>query len=44
MQRILFDFNTKKISDISSFDVIAYLLSSLIINKINNRKIDILNL
>ena len=40
MQRILFDFNTKKISDVSSYDVIAYLLSSLITNKINNRKID----
>ena len=40
MQRILFDFNTKKISDISSYDVIAYLLSSLVSNKINNRKID----
>ena len=37
---MLFDFNVKKISDISSFDIIAYIISSLIINKINNRKIE----
>ena len=38
IHRILFDFNTKKISEVSSFDIVAYLLSSLIINKINNKK------
>ena len=40
MQRVLFDFKVKKVNEITSFDIIAYLLSSLIINKINNRKID----
>ena len=40
IQRVLFDFNVKKISEISSFDIIAYIMSSLIINKINNRKIE----
>ncbi len=39
LQRVLFDFNQKKISEISSYDIIAYLLSSLIINKFSNRKI-----
>ena len=42
IQRVLFDFNIKKVSDISSFDIIGYLISSLIINKINNRKIEYL--
>ncbi len=40
IQRVLFDFNIKKISEISSFDIIAYVMSSLIINKINDRKIE----
>ncbi len=40
IQRVLFDFKVKKISDISSFDIVAYIISSLIINKINNRKIE----
>ena len=40
IQRVLLDFNIKKISEISSFDIIAYVMSSLIINKINNRKIE----
>ncbi len=40
IQRILFDFNTKKISEVTSSDIIAFLLSSLIVNKINNRKIE----
>ena len=40
MQRVLFDFKVKKVNEITSFDIIAYLLSSLIINKINNRNID----
>tara|TARA_A100001011_G_scaffold217090_1_gene225052 strand:- start:5250 stop:6782 length:1533 start_codon:yes stop_codon:yes gene_type:complete len=40
IQRILFDFNVKKISQVSSYDIIGYLLASLIINKINKRKID----
>ncbi len=39
IQRILFDFNSKKITEISSYDLIAYLLSNLIIKKINKRKI-----
>ena len=28
-----------KVSELSSFDLVAYLLSSLIINKINDKKI-----
>ena len=40
IQRVLFDFYLKKISQVSSFDIIGYLLSSLISNKINKRKID----
>ena len=40
LQRILFEFNRKKISEVTSFDIIAYLLSSLIINKLNYRQID----
>ena len=35
MHRILFDLKTKKTSEISSFDLIAYLLTSLIKNKKN---------
>ena len=40
LQRILFDFNSKKISEITSYDIKAYLLSSLIVNKLNNKKIN----
>tara|TARA_B100000989_G_scaffold207443_1_gene157186 strand:+ start:1371 stop:2903 length:1533 start_codon:yes stop_codon:yes gene_type:complete len=39
MQRILFDFKIKKISEVTSFDILAYILSSLLINKINIGKI-----
>ncbi len=39
LQRVLFEFNSKKVSKISSFDLIAYLLSTLITKKINNQKI-----
>ncbi len=40
MHRVLFDIKAKKTSEISSFDLIAYLLSSLIINKKNYNIID----
>ena len=40
LQRILFDFNAKKISEISSYDIKAYLLSSLITNRLNDKKIN----
>ncbi len=40
IERVLFNFNLKKISEVSSFDIIGYLLSSLITNRINNKKID----
>ena len=40
MQRVLLNFKIKKISEVSSFDIIGYLLSLLIINKIKNRKFD----
>ncbi len=42
IQRILFDFNSKKINEITSYELIAYLLSSLIIKKINSNKIEFL--
>ena len=40
IQRVLFDFKTKKLSEITSFDIISYLLSYFIIKKINNKKIE----
>ncbi len=39
LQRILFEFKLKKVSEISSFDLIAYLISLLIVNKNNKRRI-----
>ena len=39
MQRVQFDFNQKKISEISSFDILSFLLSSLILKKLNSNKI-----
>ncbi len=40
IQRILFDFNSKKIAEFTSFDLVAYLLSCSIINKSNEREIE----
>tara|TARA_B100000575_G_scaffold180838_1_gene145187 strand:- start:1634 stop:3166 length:1533 start_codon:yes stop_codon:yes gene_type:complete len=40
IQRVLFDFNSKKINELTSFDLIAYLLSILILNKANQKEID----
>jgi len=40
IQRILFDFNSKKITQFTSFDLIAYLLSCSLLKKINESKID----
>tara|TARA_B100001057_G_C22841829_1_gene947396 strand:+ start:775 stop:2307 length:1533 start_codon:yes stop_codon:yes gene_type:complete len=40
IQRIIFDFNSKKITEITSYDLIGYLISSLLINKINKNKIE----
>ncbi len=37
VQRILFDFKIKKISNITSFDIVAYILSLLIIKNINSK-------
>ncbi len=39
LHRILFDFKIKKISQISSFDTVAYLLCTLLTNKINKNDI-----
>ncbi len=39
-QRILFDFNSKKIMELTSFDLVAYLLSICILRKVNNEKIN----
>ena len=44
IQRILFDFNSKKISEFTSFDLIAYLLSCSLLKKINEKKLIILNI
>ena len=40
IQRILFDFNSKKITEFTSFDLVAYLLSCSLLNKINESQID----
>ncbi len=40
IQRNLFDFNVKKINELTSFDILAFLLSSFILNKITDRKIN----
>jgi len=40
LQRILFDFNFKKISEITSYDIKAYILASLVSNRFNNKKIN----
>ena len=40
IQRILFDFNSKKITEFTSFDLIAYLLSCSLLKKINETEID----
>ncbi len=40
IQRVIFDFNNKKINQLTSFDFIAYLLSCLITKKINEHKIN----
>ena len=40
IQRVIFDFNIKKISEITSFDLVAYILSNLIQNKLNDRYLD----
>tara|TARA_A100001011_G_scaffold19657_1_gene20011 strand:- start:7702 stop:9234 length:1533 start_codon:yes stop_codon:yes gene_type:complete len=40
IQRILFDFNTKKINSITSFDLSSYLLCLSITKKISRKKID----
>ena len=39
IQRILFDFNSKKITELTSYDLLAYLLSCSILGKINEKKI-----
>ena len=39
MQRTIFEFNQKKIAEITSFDTLGFLLSSIILNKLNNNKI-----
>ena len=40
IQRVIFDFNIKKINEITSFDLVAYILSNLIQNKLNDRYLD----
>ncbi|MDC3156805.1 heparinase II/III-family protein, partial [Pelagibacteraceae bacterium] len=40
IQRISFDFNKKKLTEVTSFDIIAYLLSSSILNKTTKKKIE----
>jgi len=40
MQRIQFDFNNRKVVEVSSYDLVAFLLSSLILKKFNVDKIN----
>ena len=40
IQRILYDFNTKKITEFTSFDLIAYLLSTSLLQRINDKEIN----
>ena len=40
IQRILFDFNSKKITELTSFDLVAYLLCCSILRKANEKKIN----
>ena len=40
IQRIFFDFNSKKMNEFTSFDLLAYLLSGLLLKKINKNEID----
>ena len=39
MDRVLFDFNQKKINEITSFDLLAFLISSFLLKRINQKKI-----
>ena len=39
MQRVQFDFNTKKNNELTSFDIVSILLSSLILKRLNKSKI-----
>ena len=43
IRRVLFDFNNKKITQITSFDIIGYLLSCYIIKRINRKDIEYSN-
>tara|TARA_Y200000002_G_scaffold383211_1_gene404060 strand:+ start:1344 stop:2876 length:1533 start_codon:yes stop_codon:yes gene_type:complete len=40
IQRVLFDCKSKKIAQLSSYDLIAYLLSFSLLNKINDKEIE----
>ena len=43
IQRNIFEFNKKKISEINSFDILGYLLSNILIKNLNNKKINFIN-
>ena len=43
IQRILIEFNYKRISDISSYDLVGYYLASFILKKVSNKNIKFLN-
>ena len=40
IQRILFECKSKKITEFNSYDLIAYLLSFSLLNKINDKEIE----
>ena len=42
MDRISYNFNQKKINEVTSFDLLAFLLSSFLLKKINQKKIEYL--
>ena len=40
LRRVIFEFNQKQIGEITSFDLLAYLLSNLLLNRYHQNKID----
>ena len=42
MYRVIFEFNLKKIGELTSYDLLAYLLSILILKRINIKEINYL--
>ncbi len=43
MNRVVFDFNSKKISEVSSFDLLGNLISCIILKKFNTKDLEYMN-